>query len=755
MKRLLLLLCCAVPLFAQEYKIVAPDNPKPHEVTAVQELRNYLAKCIKGKLEIGGKSPVTFHVGDTALAKANKLLSADLEDEQWVVKSFGDNVIVNGGGTRGVLYAAYHFLEDCCDIHWWSEFEEYVPAASPLAMPALDMKGKPAFLYRNIFRGTYNKNGSRYMIRVRQNGDSSVQIPKELGGCFNYGPPYHCHTFDKYVPASKYLKEHPEYFSLINGKRVGGQSRGQLCLSNPELKAIFLENLFKYIEQGNATAKKLGVPAPRIYDVSQNDNRRPCECEQCKAFVAEHNQSGIYINFVTEIAAEVEKKYPDIYISTLAYHYTELPPKGGIRARKNVIVKLTNTTSNRAASHLSEDNRYFREFVEQWRELADNLFIWEYSITFTPKLTGIPYASEFYYQDLYKHYLENNVIGLFVEHENPDVADMFEMKFFLETKLMENPYQDVKKLSDMFMDKYYGPAAKFMKQYRLLLDEAAKKNNAQLRWHRTLDSFDFITDEYIAKFQKLFDEAVAAAGDDNTLVARLMRARNGLDRLTCMRVATLSYHGPKRKATSALDVKPALERLEKYWPEWCSCYNNAANLKSRIEDNLNAVKYAIEPPPAPEQFKDRNYYDFPAVCFASGHDLRLVKKEVDKDSPFGSAYRVDVSGSEFYNMPFKIGVYDIGNPGAASISTTFETIPENTGYNWFKIDKLVKIPEKSYLYATRAWTVQFPFTGYKELAGREFEVWLSVKHVGEQFHPSQKGMKEYIYIDRALLVEPK
>ena len=754
MRKILLLLCCALPLLAQEYRIVGPDAPKPHEVTAVQELTDYLAKRVKGRLEIGGKSQVTFHVGDTALAKEKGLLSTQLEDEQWVVKSFGGDVVVNGGGTRGALYAAYHFLEDCCDIHWWSEFEEYVPEAGPLALPALDMKGKPAFIYRNIFRGMYDNGGSRHMIRVRQNGDSNMQIPKEFGGCFNYGPPYHCHTFDNYVPADKYFKTHPEYFSLVNGKRTGGQTAGQLCLTNPELKKIFLENLFKYIEQGNENAKRLGVPAPRIYDVSQNDNPCPCECERCSAFVEKHNQSGLYVNFVNEIAAEVEKKYPHIYISTLAYLYTEPPPKGGIRARKNVIVKLTNTASNRAVSHLDGQNRHFKEFVEQWRDLADNLFIWEYSITFTPKLTGFPYASELYYADLYRHYLENNVIGLFVEHENPDIADMFEMKFFLETKLMEDPYQDVERLRNIFMDKYYGAAAPFMKQYRLLLDEAAKKNNAQLGWLRTIDSFDFIADDYIAKAQRLFDTALMAVGDDELLVSRLMRARNGLDRLTCMRVASLSHHGPKKMAASTLDARPALIRLEKYWPEWSGRYSVASKLKGLIDDNLDAFKYAIEPLPPPEQFKDRSYYDFPAVCFATGHDSNSVTKVVDKESIVGRAFRIDVKVSDYYNLPFSIGVYDTTRTDSFSIFEEFNGIPENTGYNWFKINKLVKIPKHSYLYVTRACTVQFLLTGYKELAEREFEVWVSAKHVGPQFHKGQEG-PEYIYVDRMLLVEPK
>ena len=151
MKKLLsILVCCSCALFAQAYRIEGPANPKPYEKTAMEELKEYLGKRIDGKLTIGGVSDITFVVGDSELAKANGLLSTELPEEKWVIKSFGDKVLLNGGGTRGALYATYHFLEDCCDIHWWSEFEEYVPEAGPLKLKALDMKGKPAFIYRNI-----------------------------------------------------------------------------------------------------------------------------------------------------------------------------------------------------------------------------------------------------------------------------------------------------------------------------------------------------------------------------------------------------------------------------------------------------------------------------------------------------------------------------------------------------------------------------------------------------------------------------
>ena len=71
---------CACSLMAQSYFVKGPANPKPYETTAIQELTDYLAKRIDGKLTIGGASPVTFKVGDTELAKQNKCLSTELPE---------------------------------------------------------------------------------------------------------------------------------------------------------------------------------------------------------------------------------------------------------------------------------------------------------------------------------------------------------------------------------------------------------------------------------------------------------------------------------------------------------------------------------------------------------------------------------------------------------------------------------------------------------------------------------------------------
>ena len=84
-KILSMLLLFATMLSANGYTIVGPESPKPHEATAIKELTEYLAKRVKGELTVGGRADISFHVGDTELAKSKGLVSSALPDEKWIV----------------------------------------------------------------------------------------------------------------------------------------------------------------------------------------------------------------------------------------------------------------------------------------------------------------------------------------------------------------------------------------------------------------------------------------------------------------------------------------------------------------------------------------------------------------------------------------------------------------------------------------------------------------------------------------------
>ena len=750
-KLLSIALCCTAALLAQAYKIEGPANPKPHEQTAMDELKEYLGKRIDGKLTIGGVSNVTFVVGDSELAKANGLLSTELPEEKWVIKSFGDKVLLNGGGTRGALYATYHFLEDFCDIHWWSDIEEYVPKASSLTLPALDKSGKPAFIYRDIFRTDRMKDSPKTAIRNRLNRNGDQRIPAEFGGTFDYGPPAHCHTFHRYVPVPEYMESKPEYFSLVNGKRVGGSLQGQLCLSNPELKALFLKKLLKYIEEDKAAAAKQGTPAPRLYDISMNDNKLFCTCENCTKVAEKYGRSGEYLLFINSIAEEVAKLHPEILLTTLAYFYTEEPPKGGVRAAKNLAVKLCDTTTSQALSIFTERNKGFREKVEAWKLAADNLFIWDYSIIYAKStctefdndMTGLPFPSEMYYGEQCRFYRENNVTGIFWEHEEPSNGDLYELKYFLECKMMEDPYQDTDALINLFMDRYYGAVAPYVLQYRRLLYNAAKSRNANVPWFPSVMDFYYLTDDDCRECEAILDKAEAAVKGDRQLFRRVRRLRSGLDRLICKRATGVVYRGSNIKH---LDSTDALCRLSESYVDWFTQYKELPQLASQAAENLKKYTSPAKAYPTPERFKGRSYLEFTVEFFLiQGPDMSIVN---DSQSDVGRALMTKADKNPNYKLPFQFGLYDKGN-SKTLLAERLPNLPENRRYNWYRVGEAV-VPKEAYIYVTGAWTTQV-YLSHPELIGKKVEIWISVKHVGPLFYPEQTGNNR-IYVDRAIIL---
>ena len=301
--------------------------------------------------------------------------------EEWVVRSVGDNLILTGGRPRGTLYAVYRFLEEVIGVHWWNACEETVPQKPTLEVDDFDLHGKPCFRYRDIYMLYANDNG-RFAARNRINRQGDAPIAGEFGGEMSYGPPAHVHTFYTYMPPAQYFAEHPEWFSLIDGKRSADQA--QLCLTNSELRKAFLEKLKAYIESSHAEAGREGKPAPLVFDVSQNDCGGMCQCDACQAIAkAEDSEAGPLLDFVNFLADAVKESHPEVFIDTLAYMMTQRPPKT-IRPRDNVIIRLCDTGSNFTKPITDNENRRFRDELVSWSDIAKNLRIWDYAVTYAP-----------------------------------------------------------------------------------------------------------------------------------------------------------------------------------------------------------------------------------------------------------------------------------------------------------------------------------------------------------------------------------
>ena len=674
-----------------------PVRPQPWERTAVAELQKYIGLRVgENCLTVDGLDDIVFHVGDTPFARDKGLGAAALEDEERVVASFGRDLVIVGGGTRGTLYAVYGFLDTYCGVRWWSDTEIDVPPKGPLDLPSLSVRRRPYFFYREIYRNHgYHEldkgpRDPRTAIAnlLNGNGDGASRIPVQFGGDIGFGGPSFCHTFDRYLPYDKHGGKHPEWYALVNGRRMGGQRTAQMCLTNPEVAEAFAKEMMAWIRKDEQEYAAKGLKPPRIYDLSMNDNHGACACDNCRLAVARYGQSGVMLRMVNEVASRIAKIRQDIIVTTFAYYHTEPIPKSGVRAADNVVVKLCNTKSDVAASILSDNNRYFRQLLASWRPYAKNLFVWDYAITFNRDSDGYPFPSEFYFGDKYRYYATNAVKGVFWEQEHVYSSDMPEIKYRLLSKLLDDPFLPVESLLRESFEGFYGPAAKHVYAARLALDEARKASGAFIPWFPMPIHFSFVTPRCIAEMRDLFDEAERAAAGDERYLRRVRKTRRGFDRYAASDVAQIAAH-PRYSFTVAGD----------------------------------------------EQF-------FAIEKSCGG------RKVDDPASAFGKAARYPTSGNNGFKLPFSGAIWDPER--ATSCGGRSWKHPLGRGYHWYSLGECV-VPRCGYVYFCN-WHFQFNL-GQPWLSGQKLEIRVHARFEGPEYFPDDT-CESAIYLDAIDFTKP-
>jgi hypothetical protein len=333
--------------------------------------------------ESDAENGVKFYVGATKASKKARGNKTWQRDGVYL-KSVPGGVVIDGDPVRAPIYAVDLYLEKYCGVRWWTSSEATYPKLENAPIENIEYEYAPQFKYRE----TYYLDGFEPLFKVRSKGNfssltrymfSSMKfIPPEWGGnhrlYFFKGRHSAYHSFFEVLPPKDYFKKHPEWFSLVKGKR----KPMQLCLSNEAMKK-------EYVKQ---TLKRLREDASVDFiQVSQNDEYGCCECDECKKMMDEDGgvASGPYLKFANYVAQEVEKEFPHVRIDTFAYQFTRKAPTK-TRPRHNVVVRLCDIECDLARplnDPSSKKNAPFVRDLEDWSKVAGgNLFIWDYLANF-------------------------------------------------------------------------------------------------------------------------------------------------------------------------------------------------------------------------------------------------------------------------------------------------------------------------------------------------------------------------------------
>ena len=706
--------------------------------TAVKELKHYLDLCAKD-IKIDGKSAV-FYIGDTAKAKAAGINTAELAEEEWLIKSDKNNIFITGGGKRGTLYGVFVFIEKYLGVRYFSAYEEYIPAKKELAFKSFNEQGKPFFIMRNVFRDPkFHKDKGRFAAKMRINQDGQTPISAEYGGDYAYGLPAHVHSIERsdgYLPTSKYFKTHPEYYALIDGKRNGSAGRGQICFSNPDLIPIFKSKLREYVKKSEEKARKAGVDMPKIYDISINDNVYFCQCKSCDEAVKKYNRSGVMLRFLNPIAEDLKSYRPDCFVQTLAYFSTIDAPKDTIAA-DNIIIRFCDTYSNLTEDIKSPVNKSFHDIIINWSKVCKQLVIWDYAITYDES-AGMPYTSEFDYDTNFKFYADNNVKGVFMEHENPDNADVYDLKVYLEAKYLENPYLDFKEVYNDFMSKYYGKAAGKIEEYRRRLEKAAVQNKAPMAYFAPdTTGFIYIDLATILDCRRILAEAEEKVKDDPVILHRVRRAGFGADLalgywLTFSYMIQAKIEGNNIAEIQRLAAEARSRLLDTY-------NKTIVNLNTKIGSgplNMlrvitvdNAIKKAKFK--APSILKDKDYVIIEPLAWQ--RHTGSAAPEEDLNAFYGYVYNIAAdSNGNLLKKDIEISYLDEKTDKMTPL-TTIKLSDLKNNYQWYKLGDFKFNDEGCICFGKKRFMRLRTDILAKKYCGKEVEIYAEMKFAGPHY----------------------
>lgn len=534
------------------YVIVLGNDASSSEWHGARELQMFLQIISGAFLPILRESepinvPMIFVGNSTAVQKVDPNTNySSLGNDEYVIRTVPPHLILCGGRQRGSMYAVYDFLSRVLGCRWWSAKVSTIPKMPDIILKSLNIVEKPAFEHRDVY--WTDAFDADWAARNRSTSPRA-QLDIQRGGKINY---LSVHTFYPLIPPDIWFDAHPEYFSLLYGKRQW--EFAQLCLMNPELSKIMSMKVILWIER---------QPEGYIYCVSQNDWYNACTCEHCKLIDdREGSYSGTMVTFVNAVAERVEKVHPEKYIGTLAYQYTEKPPKT-VKPRKNVVIRLCNIIGCDAHSLAEcEQNIRFRNNLIGWAPIADKIHIWDYVTDFRFYL--IPKPNWFAVQEDFGFFHSYGIDGIKPQGcMTTEGAAFAELEAYHQSQALWNPDRNAEDSIDEFVKNYYGPAAEPIREYIDLL----QRKTADEWIHFPLNpppTSAYLSSDIITRADQFFDQAERLARHNPDVAYRVEQLRLGVRYIKLAQPVEHILEGNLYKPVQNAPVYANLRELNKF-----------------------------------------------------------------------------------------------------------------------------------------------------------------------------------------------
>ena len=400
----------------------------------------------------------------------------------------------NGRTDCGTPNAVYAFLE-MLGCRWYAPGAdgEFVPSTPTITVPSLAVYSKPDFASRALGSGCAMAMGPdtyrEYATWMERN--------RAAINTYRQG-----HSLGWLLDPAIHGKAHPEYYALIDGKRL--PQNGQPCLSNPEaVEAVYtavestLTNQYRY----------------RSFPVGQFDTWNWCECDNCRAAYGKEtftyttheaardvgvapsdkpfvNYAHGYLTFVNSIAERIERKFPGCLLTYYAMY--NIPGVPTVKPRDNVMPGMC---------HIVPNDETWRKDVARWEAVSRQLHYYTYigwRIAFPRLSIG----------DDIRWCHRHKGIAMYLEQDEHSPIAMLPM--YIASKVLWDTTTDTDSLLAEFYRNYFGQAEKPMRMFYETFHQATY--DAVMDYDCYYVYPDSLV-EVMDRCRAYIDEALALAGD--------------------------------------------------------------------------------------------------------------------------------------------------------------------------------------------------------------------------------------------------
>ena len=481
--------------------------------------------------------------------RARERLAATTNREAFVIatredRGCGRAVCIGGKTPIAVYYGVYAFLEDYlgCGFYHAGVDGTVIPKRTTIEVPdeIFDFR-EPWISYRRMScwsksvepipilemfawqaKRTFQFGNSGTLVNQLSFPENDLTFSQLSNLPFNGGG----EPFTNRVVPDELFEEHPEYFTLIGGRRVPGAYPARRCYSNPDVRKRFIDYGIAFVDYGGSV------------DVQLTDKQGGwCECAVCQEYGrgsdGNWTSSNLGHRFMADVAAGILSARPEANVGVIAYlQWRELPTRE-IRADRRVTCVFA--PHQRCYVHALNDptadcNRRFEALYEGWRRIYPRNGIFDYYCYAHTEYAPIEYV---FAEDM-KHYHACGLEHFVEDTSNGSIVETYPLNnwpfYYVFSKLIWNPDLDVGREMERAYRRYYGCAAEPMLKYHALrrqLWEAAPGHCCMGGAPR--QGLCLLPDWAQSRLEAYLAEATLRAKGDGELMSRVARDRRCLE----------------------------------------------------------------------------------------------------------------------------------------------------------------------------------------------------------------------------------